>query len=1280
MLINTWMFFRKWLSFSGKPSTKPPAKRRQGRRQAGFMRQSVYIGLGAEALESRQLLSATLLAPAAQTPPPTLAGGQVASSSAPAVTSGSPTINSAPTDPTPISTSLIATPQTPAADGANQVGFNGVAGAAGDQTSPAAPAVTTAVTPIVPAPTDPTDTLSTDTAPIDPAQMQAAFVNLFSLSGEIGTGGDQASTTEPAVTPGVTPNASSTTDLIPSGFAVNSPPTVSTPATGSLNENSSLSFSTANGNAISITDAAAGSNGESLTLSVSQGTLTLPSTTGLSFTAGANGSASFTVSGPLPNLDSALDGLVYQPTTLYSGTDSLTLSVSNPADSLSASTSVPITVAAVSAPTISAPASGSLSENGSLTFSSANGNAISITDSAAGTNAESLTLSASQGTVTLASTAGLSFTAGANGSSSFTVSGTVSNLDSALDGLVYQPTTLYSGADSLTASVSDPTDSLAASTSVSITVAALAAPTVSAPGSGSLSENGSLTLSSENSNAISITDDAAGSNAESLTLSASQGTLTLVSSNGLTFTNGTNGSSSFTVSGTVTDLNAALDGLAYQPTALYSGSDSLSVSVTNPGDKLSASTNVALTVAPLSAATINAPESPAATNTPNSTPAPSAPASAPVITASDSPSVTGTGSQTNSDGSSLALTDSATGTDPDSLSQSDSQGTTSLVSPTGMSFATATTSSATFTASSPVASVSAAQSVVTSSADALSSSPSTSLTASALAPPAITAFSSLNSSSSSVVDAAPGSNSDPLTLSVSHGRLSLAPTVELSFTTGTNGSPSLTVSGAASNLNAALNSATDKPRATHVGSESLSFADPNRGDSLSTATTVVFTAAALSAPAVVAPSSGTPGRDGSLAAATSNGNAISFAGAAASSGSNSLTTSVAPGTIALASATGLSFTTDTNGSASFTVTGSPADPNAALNGLSDRSGTTHADSDSLSFTASNPGDSLTAATTVVFTAAALSAPAIAAPPSRTLDQNDLLVFSVSKGTAISIKGGGVSSGTNSLTLSVAHGTITLASTTGLSFTAGTNGSPAFTVSGSAANLNAALSGMVYTPTRNFAGSDSLAMKVSDSNGGYALTSVALRVNVIAPTLTAPATGTVPLNGMLTFYKRAIKIGNVNASTDIEQVTLRANHGNLKLGSTTGITFLAGANNCSSMVISGTLTNLNAALNDLRFAPSTDYFGSGTISLKYTDAKNGLTVATNINVAIGPIHSSFGPPIQTTSTQTIAVSPALQSTPSTADGTATQLDLSTTQAADDLARWDKFMASMGLQNR
>src|SRR5205085_163561 len=131
------------------------------------------------------------------------------------------------------------------------------------------------------------------------------------------------------------------------------------------------------------------------------------------------------------------------------------------------------------------------------------------------------------------------FTSGTNGSSSFTVSGTVTDLNAALDGLVYQPTSLYSGPDSLSVSVTDPGDTLSASTSVAVTVTALSAPTIGVPGSPSLTGNGSLALSGGNGSAPSFTDSAAG--ADSLSQSVSQGTMTLGSATGLGSTTGANG-------------------------------------------------------------------------------------------------------------------------------------------------------------------------------------------------------------------------------------------------------------------------------------------------------------------------------------------------------------------------------------------------------------------------------------------------------------------------------------------------------------------------------------------------------------------------------------------------------------------------------------------------------------------------------------------------------------------------------------------------------------------
>src|SRR5580704_17301451 len=131
LLIRTRMFFRKWLSFSRKPSTRSVAKRRRNRREAGFVQQAIYSGLGVEALESRQLLSATVLGTSAQVAPPSVLVGKVTSPLTPAVTPGM-----APIDPT----------QVQAASGVNQVGFNGVVSTGGGQTSAINLAVTPGVT------------------------------------------------------------------------------------------------------------------------------------------------------------------------------------------------------------------------------------------------------------------------------------------------------------------------------------------------------------------------------------------------------------------------------------------------------------------------------------------------------------------------------------------------------------------------------------------------------------------------------------------------------------------------------------------------------------------------------------------------------------------------------------------------------------------------------------------------------------------------------------------------------------------------------------------------------------------------------------------------------------------------------------------------------------------------------------------------------------------------------------------------------------------------------
>jgi hypothetical protein len=752
---------------------------------------------------------------------------------------------------------------------------------------------------------------------------------------------------------------------------INWSPTATGPGSATTNQNTPLIFSGAN--AITLTDQIAGTNTDSLALSVTNGSLTLGSTNGLSFTSGANGSASMTVSGTISELEAAVAGMTYTPNSGYTGSDSLSVLLSDPAANVSASATVAITVNGP--PGITAPASGTVSENGSLVFSTIGGDAISVTDSGAGANADSLTLSVAHGKLTLASVSGLSFTTGANGGSSFTVSGTVASLDAALNGLTYQPTALYVGSDSLSVAVTDPTDTLSASASVALTVT-IAPPAITAPSTASVTENASLAFSSANNNAISFTDVNAGaSKTESLTLSVAHGTLTLGSTTGLTFKTGKNGTAVFTVTGTVASLNSALSGLTYKPTAVYTGPDSLGISVADSGNGQSSATSVALTVAALSPPSITAPA-------------------------------------TGSLGENLSLT-----------------------------------------------------------------------------------FSTANGNAISVADVNAGTKADTLTLSVTNGTLTLGATPGLTFKAGKNGTATFTISATLTNLNTALNGLTYKPTSGYAGPDSI---------------------------------------------------AISIL---------------------------------------------------------------------------DPGDGQSASGSVALTVNAATAPVITAPSSASLNENTSQVFSAANGNAISFTDASAgTSKTESLKLSVTHGTLKLATTSGLTVTAGANNSASVTVTGTVASLNAALNGLTYKSTTDYSGSDSLAISVTDPGDGLSgSTSVALTVTTTPPAFTAPATATVAENGSLVFSNtnsNAVSIADINAGTAVEQLTLTATNGTLKLGSTTGITFISGANKTATMTISGTLTSLNNALKNLTFTPTTGYTGAASIALSYTDVGNGLPASANIAVTVG----------------------------------------------------------------
>jgi CSLREA domain-containing protein len=164
------------------------------------------------------------------------------------------------------------------------------------------------------------------------------------------------------------------------------------------------------------------------------------------------------VSGPSHGtLTGTGSGRSYVPAANFNGADSFTFKVTDTAGADSATATVSINVTAVNDPPVNiVPNPQATDQNATLVFSAANSNAISVADLDAGSDPLRVTLTATRGTLTLGSTAGLTFVTG-DGSDDVTMTfnGALGNVNAALNGLAFKPESRYAGSASLQISTSD---------------------------------------------------------------------------------------------------------------------------------------------------------------------------------------------------------------------------------------------------------------------------------------------------------------------------------------------------------------------------------------------------------------------------------------------------------------------------------------------------------------------------------------------------------------------------------------------------------------------------------------------------------------------------------------------------------------------------------------------------------------------------------------------------------------------------------------------------------
>ena len=266
---------------------------------------------------------------------------------------------------------------------------------------------------------------------------------------------------------------------------------------------------------------------------------------------------------------SILDGVQYNNTDQTPDTADriINATVFDGNDNSNTATATVHVVAVNDAPVNAVPAAQSVNEDTSLVFTGAN--AITISDVDVGAGAEQVTLSVSHGALTLSGTSGLGFTAGdGTADSTMTFTGTVANINAALNGLIYHGNSNFNGSDTLTITTNDQGNSGSGGAqsdtdTVALTVTAVNdAPTANITNTTfSATEQTNLTLANTGISLGSIADIDAGSGVVQATLSVTYGSLTVTAGNsGVTGITGS-GTSSVTFNGTLTQINNLLGGV-----------------------------------------------------------------------------------------------------------------------------------------------------------------------------------------------------------------------------------------------------------------------------------------------------------------------------------------------------------------------------------------------------------------------------------------------------------------------------------------------------------------------------------------------------------------------------------------------------------------------------------------------------------------------------------------------------------------------------------------------
>lgn len=266
------------------------------------------------------------------------------------------------------------------------------------------------------------------------------------------------------------------------------------------------------------------------------------------------------------------------------------------------------------------------------------------------------------------------------------------------------------------------------------------------------------------------------------------------------------------------------------------------------------------------------------------------------------------------------------------------------------------------------------------------------------------------------------------------------------------------------------------------------------------------------------------------------------------------------------------------------------------------------------------------------------APVNTVPVAQTLEENATLSFSSLGSNAISVEDVDADGGAEQVTLSAGHGALTPGSTGSLASVSG-SGTATLVLEGTISALDEALEGLTYTAESHYAGQDTLTIETDDLGHtgleGPKTTSSTVAITVLhvnePPTLSLPgsqevdeSTNTQPSSLVFSSgEKDAITVGDPDADGGTEQVSLKVEHGTLKLGGTIGLASQTG-NESSSVAIEGTIAALNEALEGLEYRPTSEYSGSSGLAVEIDDS--GHTGSGGAKTASGDVAITVRTPV------------------------------------------------------